>query len=397
MKRHYFHLKSWLALPALAIIFGAGMPANAQSAPAQNNGTVQDRDSDVTRQELAEFDQFLDSHREIAQQLQKDPSLANDPDYVTNHPDLQRYLQDHPAIREELKENANGFMKDEAVYERREDGQNDRDGRPGDRDTGRGNDTTRQELAQFDRFLDSHPEIAEELRKNPSLVDKNEFVKDHPALEAFLQNNPGVREELRENPNAFMQEEARYDAREDTRGDRRDDRREADRGEQNQFDRFLDTHRETAEQLRKNPSLISNEEFVTTHPALQTYLQDHPAVRDQIKQNPNGFLQQESGYDHPTGATGRGMADAKTASFGEFLGGHSTISEQLSRDPGLVKNQEFMENHPELREYLEAHPDVREQLMQDPGGFVKSAQQLTKPSNSPRTGKNPTSDPKPNP
>ena len=45
------------------------------------------------------------------------------------------------------------------------------------------NDTTRGELASFDRFMDSHPEIAEQLRKNPSLVDNKEFVQGHPALQ----------------------------------------------------------------------------------------------------------------------------------------------------------------------------------------------------------------------
>ena len=39
------------------------------------------------------------------------------------------------------------------------------------------------------------------------------------------------------------------------------------------------THREIAEQLRKDPSLVKNDEFVKNHPALQTYLQQHPEVR----------------------------------------------------------------------------------------------------------------------
>src|SRR5215469_18759515 len=32
-------------------------------------------------------------------------------------------------------------------------------------------DTTRAQLARFDQFLDNHPETAEQLRKNPSLVN----------------------------------------------------------------------------------------------------------------------------------------------------------------------------------------------------------------------------------
>src|SRR5215831_329316 len=72
-------------------------------------------------------------------------------------------------------------------------------------------DTTRAQLARFDQFLDNHPETAEQLRKNPSLVNNEEFVEKHPALQQYLQQNPGVREELSENPNRFMQQEQRFD------------------------------------------------------------------------------------------------------------------------------------------------------------------------------------------
>ena len=44
------------------------------------------RDSDVTRQELAQFDRFLDGHRETAQQLRNNPSLVNDRQFIDKHP-----------------------------------------------------------------------------------------------------------------------------------------------------------------------------------------------------------------------------------------------------------------------------------------------------------------------
>jgi hypothetical protein len=289
MKNKQLHLKSWFALAALATSFGLAVPARAQSVPAQNSRPVQD--NDATRQELARFDQFLDSHREIAEQLRKDPSLVNNQEFVKNHPALQTYLQDHPAVREEIKENPNAFMRQEDRYDRREDDRN----RAGDRDT------NRRELANFDRFLDGHREISEQLRKDPSLVNNQEFVKNHPALQTYLQDHPAVREEIKENPNSFMQAENRYDRRED--GMDRDHRNSG-------ADREMD--------------------------------------RDTMHRH-----------------------------FGEFLGEHSDIGQRLSKDPSLVKNQEFLENHPELKEYLNTHPDVRQELMANPQGFVKSSQQLT--------------------
>src|ERR1700752_2014138 len=102
MKKRRSYLKSWLGLTALATFLCFGTPVSAQSQPVQNDRPVQD--NDITRQELARFDQFLDDHREIAEQLRKDPSLVDNQDHERNHPELQRYLEDHPVIREQLKE-----------------------------------------------------------------------------------------------------------------------------------------------------------------------------------------------------------------------------------------------------------------------------------------------------
>ena len=69
-----------------------------------------------------------------------------------------------------------------------------------------GNGIIWQELASFDTFLDGHPEIAEQLRRNPSLVDDREYVNSHPELQTYLQDHPRVREELTENPRIFNEE-----------------------------------------------------------------------------------------------------------------------------------------------------------------------------------------------
>ena len=72
---------NWLALSA-PLCFATYV--GAQSEASQN--TIRDNDTDVTRSapdrdishgSLSRFDRFLDDHREIAEQLRKDPSLAN--------------------------------------------------------------------------------------------------------------------------------------------------------------------------------------------------------------------------------------------------------------------------------------------------------------------------------
>src|SRR4029077_12772652 len=55
------------------------------------------------------------------------------------------------------------------------------------------NDTKVWQIANMDKFLDSHPEIEEQLRKDPSLIRNDEFVERHPALQQYLQEHPGIR------------------------------------------------------------------------------------------------------------------------------------------------------------------------------------------------------------
>jgi hypothetical protein len=253
----------------------------------------------------------------------------------------------------------------------------------------RDRDPNRAELDNFNRFLDSHPEIAEQLRKDPSLVDKADFVKNHPALGTYLHDHPAVREELKSHPDAFVRDEDRLDRRDDARN------QEALAN----FNHFLDTHREISEQLSKNPSLADNREFLQNHPALQTYLQDHPEVRDEIRNDPNAFMQAEARYEHHDEGFDRDHRsdpmdrDDMHRRFGEFLGAHSDVAQRLAQNPALVKDQQFLQDHPELQTYLNQHPDERQELLANPDDFVKSSEAF---NNSGQTTKTAPAKPKPN-
>jgi len=367
-KNPFFHC-SLALLTFAAVLLAAPAKVQSQNMPSQNMPSQdpgkdqgRDRDNDqnsILRGQLASFDNYLDGHPEVAQDLRKDPSLIDNQEYLEKHPALRDYLQQHPEVREEVKQNPNAFMHREERYDRREDARN------GDRDV------TRTELANMDRFMDSHPEIAEQLRRDPSLVDNKTFVANHPALQQFLADHPGVREEYKENPNGFMHQEERYDRRED-----RD--RDVTRGELANMDRFMDGHPEIAEQLRKDPSLVNNKTFVANHPALQQFLAEHPGVREEYKENPNAFMHQEERFDRREDGgmrRDRDVTGGELASFNEFLGSHDKIADELSKNPSLAKNQEYLENHPQLQDYLKTHPGVHEELSENPEGFLKSAQQ----------------------
>lgn len=397
-----------LFLGAATLLWVPGT-ARAQSTATQDSRSVQT--DDITRRDLARFDQFLDSHRDVAGELRRTPSLTDDPEYLNRHPELNTYLQDHPSVKQEISQRPEDFMRLEDRYDHdrtardRDAGVLDRDADARDHDRDRDRDSGdraayRKDLADFDQFLDKHREISEQVRKDPSLLDKREFVDSHPALRDFLRDNPGVREQLQRDPNAFVRHEDAYDRREDRQDsnpaaadrdvngrDRDADARDRDRDADNRdrdsqrrdvanFDRFLDRHREIAEQARKDPALLDNRQFVQNHPELQNFLQDNPGVRDELRQDPNAFMRQEDQFDR-AGNAGDRDARGHMADFGGFLGEHSDIRQDLSRDPSVVKDHEYVQNHAELNAYLSAHPDVRDELMANPQSFVKGAQHFS--------------------
>jgi hypothetical protein len=349
MKRTGVTTESWLAILALAsLLWSAPAGAQSQSSPRQ------DRDSDLTRRQLSALDQFLDSHPELSEQLRSNPSLVNNEDFVENHPALKEYLQSHPEVREELNQNPNSVMHQEQRFDRHED-------REGDRDR----DVTRSQLASMDSFMDSHPEIAEQIRKDPSLLDNRKFVESHEALQQFLKSHPEIRQEVRENPNAFMSSEYRYDRREDMRM-------------ASTMDQFLDRHPEIAEQLRKNPELVDNKQFVEGHPALQQFLTSHPELRQEFKSNPDAFMHREERFDRREDAM-RGDPDVtrgELANMDRFMDSHPEIAEQLHKNPSLVDNKEFVEHHPELKQFLAGHPGVREEYRENPNAFMRQEQRF---------------------
>jgi len=137
---------------------------------------------------------------------------------------------------------------------------------------------------------------------------------------------------------------------------------------------------------------------VQNHPALQTYLQSNPGVRDQLRQDPNAFMRQEDAYMRDSNMRDSNMRDSNNrdsnnrdrdqmhdhmAGFGGFLHSHSDIQNDLSRNPSAVKDHEYVQNHAELDTYLKAHPEVRTDLMANPQSFVQGARQYnTSPSGS---------------
>ncbi len=169
---------------------------------------------DITRQELQNFDNFLDTHPAIDAELTKNPRLIENPQWVSEHPELKTFMATHPGVREEMKETPRFFMHREEQFDKS------------------GRDESLRELASLDVFLDTHPGIERELRKDPALAKNPEFISRHPEFSEFLSKHPAVRSDLKENPKAFMHRESEFErlekieARDRERIARKNERRE---------------------------------------------------------------------------------------------------------------------------------------------------------------------------
>jgi len=253
-------LAALLAL-GLAPMAMAQQPTTTPSTPPVNRG------------EMDNFSQFLLNHPEVAQQLKQNPSLINDPNFQAQHPGLQRFLQNHPGAAQQAKADPTRFVNDTRAF------------------MSQGKEITRGQAAESDQFLLNHPEITQQLQKDPSLIDNKQYLAEHPELQNYLNSHPDIKKEWQEHPDAFERRMSTY-----VKGNL-----QTTQGQLARTDEFLDNHPGIAEQLRKDPGLIDNKQFMAQHPQLQAYLNDHPEIKQEWKDHPDKFFKREEQYSssHP--------------------------------------------------------------------------------------------------
>lgn len=78
----------------------------------------------------------------------------------------------------------------------------------------------------------------------------------------------------------------------------RDRDKDVDQADIKAFDQFLDSHPEVSKELRQNPSLVDDQQFVSSHPGLKEFLENHPKIRREIKEHPNAFMNKENKLEH---------------------------------------------------------------------------------------------------
>jgi len=367
---------------------------------------------DLTRQQVSTMDQFLDKNPNVDRDLRRNPGLVNNSGYLQQHPELQTFLNQHPNVKEEIAENPRYFMQRENRFDAQEQSR---------RGTNPNPDLTRREVAEMDQFLDSHPDVDKTLRANPWLVRNATYLKEHPELQTFLNQHPGLKEESAETPKYLMDREKQFDARERS-GRGANPNPDLTRREVAEMDQFLDSHPDVDKTLRANPWLVRNATYLKEHPELQTFLNQHPGLKEESAETPKYLMQREQQFDarergrqdrdrdfdrdrdanaqrdrdfdrdrevnrdRDTSSTDRDMdrrrstdrdvSNRDVATVDDFLDRHQDIAKSLQKKPELINDQSYLKRHKDLSEFLSEHPAVRQEVRANPSSFMRRENQF---------------------
>ena len=122
-------------------------------------------------------------------------------------------------------------------------------------------------LREFDRFLDHHPLLEDQLRLNPALTTDRSFLEKTPELRDFVRANPIVAEGLRVYPRYFLNRALL---------------READAPlsftELAPFRDLFQRLPKLEQELTRNPELVRDSTFLESHAELQECFIQHPAL-----------------------------------------------------------------------------------------------------------------------
>ena len=69
---------------------------------------------------------------------------------------------------------------------------------------------THEAVVNTDAYLDQHPQIAKRLAKDPTLIDNQQFVENHPGLQKYLHDHPNACHEFKSHPYKFMEREEKH-------------------------------------------------------------------------------------------------------------------------------------------------------------------------------------------
>ena len=176
-------MKSRFFLFAAVALMTASLAPNgfAQEVPGEQM-PLTDASAYPNRPTPPTIQEYFEHHPEVAGALSRNPAMLYDGQFLKTHPDVARYFHEHPEATAQAKRNP------DAVLDRM---MNHSHGR----------------ITNLQDYLKNHPDLAQQLRDRPALLDDPQFARAHPDLARYVRDHPEERDELKQNPDRFIHQD----------------------------------------------------------------------------------------------------------------------------------------------------------------------------------------------
>jgi len=168
--------------PSLKFAFAVVMSMTISTFTSLAQTSTAPPEPGPSAEETKQVDNYLTNHPTVANELHNNPSLVNDPTWLAKHPELHNYMNNHPGLQKAAAANP------ASVVNRADRSALGRD---------------HADLNKTDTYLSHHPEIKEQLAKNPKLIDDPKYLATHPGLDKELADHPEIRNEAMAHPEDF--------------------------------------------------------------------------------------------------------------------------------------------------------------------------------------------------
>lgn len=194
-------MKPYLTKTLLAVLPLAGVLAVPPTVTARDDQQYEREEhrtsTRLSDRDLRSFEAFLDSHDDTAQELYRDPELIKNERFLRGHSELREWLDDHREAAQVIQADPRAVI----WQERTATGREREESRP---TTAR---MSEQDLRSFEDYLSSHDETAQELYRNPELINDRSYVREHKSLRDWLDDHREAAAAIQADPQKFLQRE----------------------------------------------------------------------------------------------------------------------------------------------------------------------------------------------
>jgi hypothetical protein len=168
------HFSKWFTVAVLT----AGLPLarlGAESAPpADQTPSVPIVSTDeMVRKQLEGLDRLLDKNPQLEEALRANTDQIEQAAFRQQTPDWDMYVKQHPDVVRALRVERHYLLHRALARLAR---------RP----------VFRADMADLDKFLDTHADIGKPVDHRPRLLTETDFLIAHPALAQFFDQHPGL-------------------------------------------------------------------------------------------------------------------------------------------------------------------------------------------------------------